>query len=57
MSRRPHPYFSRINRLDQASKPEPGSRRKSAPVVAVHDETGILWDALRSPEGPEAESA
>ena len=50
MSRRPHPYFGRLNRREDVSKPEPGQRNACEPLVKPRDEKGILWDAFREAE-------
>ena len=47
MSRRPHPYFSRLNRSEEVRKLGPGQRSACEPLVKPHDEPGILWAAFR----------
>ncbi len=47
MSRRPHPYFGRINRGEEVRKLEPGQRNACEPLAKPRDEPGILWDAFR----------
>ena len=52
MARRPHPYFGRLNRLEEARKTVPGQSRRAEPPVTPETEPGILWDKLRgAPEG------
>ena len=51
MARRPHPYFGRLNRLEEARKTVPGRGRATVPPASPEREPGILWDRLRaSPE-------
>ena len=47
MSRRPHPYFGRLNRREEVSKLEPGKRKTCEPLVKPRDVPGVLWDAFR----------
>jgi hypothetical protein len=52
VSRRPHPYFGRLNRLAEVRMAAAGQSRRVEPTVAPDTEPGILWDRLRaSPEG------
>ena len=56
-SRRPHPYFGRLNRLEEALKIAPGEGRGAIPQTDPESEAGVLWDRLRAAtEGhPESE--
>jgi len=47
MSRRPHPYFGRLNRRDEPKTPEPAQRSACEPLVKPRDEPGILWAPFR----------
>ena len=47
MSRRPHPYFGRLNHREEKRPLEPGQRNACEPRVKLRDEPGILWDAIR----------
>ena len=47
MSRRPHPYFSRLDRREQERKREPGQRSACEPLIKPRDEPGILWQSFR----------
>lgn len=47
MSRRPHPYFSRLNRREDVRAREPGQRSACEPLIKPRDEPGILWAAFR----------
>ena len=47
MSRRPHPYFGRLNRSEDVRKPEPGRRNACEPLVKPRDVPGVLWDPFR----------
>ena len=49
-ARRRHPYFSRINRLEEACKVAPGKSRRAIPAAAPECEPGVLWDEFRSQE-------
>jgi hypothetical protein len=49
-SRRPHPYFGRLNRLEEARKVAPGGGRRATPRANPEREPGILWDEFRTPE-------
>lgn len=51
MTRRSHPYFGKLNRLEEVRKRDAGQRRRAEPAVTPDAEPGILWDRLRaSPE-------
>ena len=50
MSRRPHPYFGRINRLEGARLATPGDGRGRAPAMAADEQQGVLWTAFREAE-------
>ena len=50
MSRRAHPYFSRLNRREEVRKLEPGQRSACEPLIKPRDEPGILWAAFREKE-------
>jgi len=47
MSRRPHPYFGRLNNREDVRKPEPRQRNVCEPLVTPRDQPGILWDPFR----------
>lgn len=52
VSRRSHPYFGRLNRLEEVRRTAPGQSRRAEPPVTPDTEPGVLWDKLRgSPEG------
>jgi len=51
VSRRPHPYFGRLNRLEETRKPGPRRGRRTEPAASPDSEPGVLWDAFR--ETPE----
>ena len=50
MSRRPHPYFGRLNRREELRKLEPGQRNACEPLFKPRDELGVLWEAFRDPQ-------
>ena len=47
VARRPHPYFGKLNRLEEACKAAPGKGRRSEPAIDPGAERGVLWEALR----------
>ena len=47
-SRRPHPYFGRLNRLEEALKVAPGESRGAVPRTDPESEAGVLWDDFRA---------
>jgi hypothetical protein len=47
MTRRAHPYFSRLNRREQPRRLEPGQRSACEPLVKPSDLPGVLWDEFR----------
>jgi len=52
VSRRSHPYFGRLNRLEEMRRTPAGQSRRVEPPVTPDKEPGLLWDRLRaSPEG------
>jgi hypothetical protein len=52
VSRRPHPYFGRLNRLAEVRRTEAKASRRAEPPVTPDTEPGVLWDRLRAaPEG------
>jgi len=53
MSRRPHPYFGRLNRREVLKKLEPGQRSASEPLVKPRDEPGVLWESFRDEKSPD----
>jgi len=48
LARRPHPYFGRINRLEETGPTGSGPARGRAPRMSPQQEAGILWEAFRS---------
>jgi hypothetical protein len=48
VARRSHPYFGRLNRLEEMRKGAAGQSRRVEPAVAPDKEPGILWDRLRA---------
>ncbi len=52
VSRRSHPYFGRLNRLEEVRRTAAGQGRRVEPPLTPETEPGILWDRLRvCPEG------
>jgi hypothetical protein len=47
VSRRPHPYFGQINRLEQAGVPASGGAGSRAPTMTPGEQQGVLWQAFR----------
>ena len=52
MSRRPHPYFGQLNRLEQARTAAPGKAGGRAPLMTPDEEQGVLWQAIRESSEP-----
>ena len=52
MSRRPHPYFGRINRLEGARVAPPGKGTGRAPKMTPDEQQGVLWQAIREDPDP-----
>lgn len=53
VSRRSHPYFGRLNRLEEVRRTAAKQSRRVEPPVTPDTEPGILWDRLRAaPEVP-----
>lgn len=52
LSRRPHPYFGRINRLEAARAAAPGQGCGSAPAMSADEQQGVLWAAFREASEP-----
>ena len=52
LSRRPHPYFGRINRLEAARATVPGGGCGRAPAMAPAEQQGVLWQAFRETSEP-----
>ena len=48
VSRRAHPYFGRLNRLEEARKVVPGTARRQEPEACPTREPGLLWDEFRA---------
>ena len=48
MSRRPHPYFGRLNRLEEAGMAGAAQAHGRAPKMTPQQEAGILWEAFRA---------
>jgi hypothetical protein len=57
LSRRPHPYFSRLNRLLETPAAASERARAPEPTVTPESEPGVLWEALRAPDAPAGDSA
>ena len=52
VSRRSHPYFGRLNRLEEVRRTAADKSRRAEPPVKPDTEPGILWETFRvSPEG------
>ena len=52
MSRRPHPYFGQLNRLEQGGIAKPGKGGGRAPLMTPDEEQGVLWQAIRDGSKP-----
>ena len=50
LSRRSHPYFGQLNRLEQAGGSASGGSNGSAPPMAPAEQQGVLWQAFRRTE-------
>jgi hypothetical protein len=48
LSRRPHPYFGLINRLEEAGKAGTGQADRRLPRLTPQQEAGVLWEAFRA---------
>jgi hypothetical protein len=48
LSRRPHPYFGRLNRLEEAGMAGAAQAHGRAPKMTPQQEAGILWEAFRA---------
>jgi hypothetical protein len=51
LSRRPHPYFGQINRLEQGCTAAPGGAGGGAPPMTPGEQQGVLWQAFREAAG------
>lgn len=51
MSRRSHPYFGQLNRLEQVRAVTSGGAGGRAPRMTPDEEQGVLWQAFREAEG------
>ena len=47
MSRRPHPYFGQLNRLERVRPATPVEGGGAAPPMTPDEEPGVLWQAIR----------
>jgi len=47
MSRKSHPYFGQLNRLEEACGAVPMGGGGHAPEMAPEDQPGVLWNAFR----------
>ncbi len=45
--RRPHPYFSRLDRRGEATRIAPRQQVASEPLVKPKDQAGVLWEPFR----------
>ena len=52
LARRPHPYFGKINRLEQADSVTPGKGGGRAPKMTPEEQQGVLWQAIRKGSEP-----
>jgi len=48
LSRRPHPYFGLINRLEETGAAGTGPAERRMPRMTPQQEAGILWEAFRA---------
>ena len=52
MSRRSHPYFGQLNRIEQAGDSASGGSNGSAPPMTPDEQKGVLWQAFRKAAEP-----
>jgi hypothetical protein len=47
LSRKSHPYFGQLNRLEGATTVPRGKGRARTPLRTPDEEPGVLWEAIR----------
>jgi hypothetical protein len=52
VSRRPHPYFGKINRLEQGCAAASGAASGGPPPMSPGEQQGVLWQAFRKAAEP-----
>jgi hypothetical protein len=52
LSRKAHPYFGRLNRLDGAGLAPAGGPGGRAPPMTADEQPGVLWQAFREESEP-----